>query len=259
MNPIAAAIEGVGAMLKKMFGPQAEVQPQSEAEPVTAASAEGAPAAQVAAASATGATNATSSLEAEAPPAPAPASAPAAAAADGDDPVSRILRDVGAALSRIFTPAPGTDAVAASAPPETPAPPAAAALPVQTAEPAPSESSENPIAKVFSEIGVLLTRLQLALSVQKYVEREPAPELEAPQAAPAQQAGAPRDGSFLLTTDGRPVLSGSGAPVGIAKVEPAPAVQGGAAADDPIAAAFREVTEFLKRLLGGEAGTKPAP
>lgn len=254
VNPIATAIEGVGAMLKKMFGPQAEVQPQSEAEPVAVASVEGAPPAPIASASAP---VSSSSLEPEAPP--VSTSAPAAVVAEGDDPVSRILRDVGAALSRILTPAPGTEAAAGSAPPEAPAPPAAAALPVQTPEPAPSESGENPIAKVFSEIGVLLTRLQLALSVQKYVEREPAPELEAPQAAPVQQAEAPLEGSFLMTMDGRPVLSGSGAPVGIAKVEPAPAVQGGAAADDPIAAAFREVTEFLKRLLGGEAGTKPAP
>lgn len=274
-------------MLKEMFGPQADAQPQ----PAGPTSPEAGPPAPVASSSAPASS---SSSDPEAPPAsvPAPAStsAPAAAAvAEGDDPVSRILRDVGAALSRILTPAPGSEAAAgsaerapekelvavaspvgnappvaaaplpASAPPAPPASPAAAAPPAQAPEPAPSASSGNPIAQVFSEIDALLTRLQLALNVQKYAEPQPAPELAAP-AAPVQQGGVVLDGSPLLTMDGRPVLSGSGAPVGtIAKAEPAPAVPAVATADDPVSAAFREVTEFLKRLLGGEAGTKPAP
>ena len=87
-NPVVAAIEGVGAMLKKMFGAQAESESLSAPEASRPASAEAGPPAP----------NARAASAPEATQSAAPMLEPAQAGSDGDDPVSRILRDVGAAL-----------------------------------------------------------------------------------------------------------------------------------------------------------------
>jgi len=257
VNPITAAIEGVGAMLTKIFGTRADAQSPSPAEPVPGSDAS-APA-----------QNWSTAPDVDTPPAPA--------AAQGDDPVSRIIRDVGAALARLAAPPPGAEAPAqASAPaPENAQPvavaPAAPPAPsasapgagnaTETPPPASGADSGNPISAIFDEIGVLLTRLQLALNLQKLFERQPMPEADTPPEYLPQQSGASLDGSPVLTMDGRPVLGTDGNPVMTAKVSPVPEAAANAEPgtdDNPVSAAFRTVGDFLRRLLGGESGTTPA-
>jgi hypothetical protein len=251
VNPITAAIEGVGAMLTKIFGARAEAQLPSPAEPVPGAD------------SSAPAQNWTSAPEVDASPAPA--------AEESDNPVARIIRDVSAALARLAAPPPSAEAPAESSAPApekaqlAPAVPPASATgedkPTESPPPAAGADSANPITAIFDEIGALLTRLQLALNLQKFFERQPMPEADAPREISGLQAGAALDGSPVLTMDGRPVLGTDGSPVLTARYSPMPDAAANAesnAEDNPVAAAFRTVGDFLRRLLGGESGTTPA-
>ena len=143
-------------------------------------------------------------------------------------------------------------ASATSAPSASSAPPPGADTPA-----AATAGSQNPIARVFSEVDALLTRLQLALSVQKYSDRPSASEAD-PLLVRSAQGSANAGGASVFSASGAPLLTSDGVPVSLGKFEAAPAAPTGAAADDPVTAAFRAMGEFLRRLLGGEAGTKPA-
>jgi len=257
VNPITAAIEGVGAMLTRIFGSRAEVESPSPAESAPAAD------------SSAPVQNWSTAPEADASPSPA--------AEESDNPVARIIRDVGAALARLVAPPGGAEAPAEStappsesaqqvalaqpAPSAASAPDAAAEKPTESSPPATGADSGNPITAIVDEIGALLTRLQLALNLQKLFESQPMPESDAPREYLPQQGGAVLDGSPVLTMDGRPVLGTDGNPVLTAKVSPVPEAAADAdsgADDNPVAAAFRTVGDFLRRLLGGESGTTPA-